>query len=675
MSGIRSPNLPLGTTLGEFVGNEIVGSSVSLKRFSRASVIGPLEAIASGAQAGGGIAFSSKAQADANLGWSAFQLALVTSDATPALNGIYQKLGATGVGSWLRIADLPNEVVQLTVSGGTANAITATMLPQVPTQPYGKFYILTPTAGNTAAVTVNGAAVVNALGSSLIGGELVDGSPVVMIWTGARYQLLISLPADTAGVVADAVAARNAASGYATSASGYATAAASSASALGNQVHQYDTRALAIAATIPSGVNLVRVLGYTSAGDGGGALYKKVGSAPSHSGKFQSADGAWWEFVVEGALDIRQFGGGGNGVTTNDAAFDAAWSVLVAAGAGGEITFPGGKFKFASPVAKTLPNSQFAIMVSGAGSNATTLYWPNASGGIAYTAQHTRNTFHFRDFSITTSQIGSGNALDMTGIGANSGQYFQSDIVNVQVHGDDIGPSITSEYWAIGIRLHNWGSINIDNTNTHGPHSAPGAAGGGRGLVYEGDAATGSYATILNVTNSSFNFHIYGAELGDYWQGVTFNQCNFNGRSGAAGIHQISGTSGVQVLLTVVDCQVDYGGAVQINLEGPVINATFDDNTISVYDNGHIGLSMVGGQTLLASGNVINVSNAATGTFGIAYSGTGGVFTGNQFASLGTAINLQAGSSSVKVSNNSYISVTTHVVNNGTGNSVGVASD
>src|SRR5689334_12252638 len=57
------------------------------------------------------------------------------------------------------------------------------------------------------------------------------------------------------------------ASGYATDAAnsatasqGYANDAAASAAALGNQVHQYDTRALAIAATIPSGVTLVRLL-------------------------------------------------------------------------------------------------------------------------------------------------------------------------------------------------------------------------------------------------------------------------------------------------------------------------------------------------------------------------------------------------------------------------------
>jgi hypothetical protein len=43
--------------------------------------------------------------------------------------------------------------------------------------------------------------------------------------------------------------------------------------------------------------NFVRTSGYASAGDGGGALYKQVGSEPSHPGKVQSADGTWWEIA------------------------------------------------------------------------------------------------------------------------------------------------------------------------------------------------------------------------------------------------------------------------------------------------------------------------------------------------------------------------------------------
>lgn len=61
--------------------------------------------------------------------------------------------------------------------------------------------------------------------------------------------------------------------------------------------HAYDTIAIATAATVPAYANAIRTNGYYAAGDGGAALYKRVASEPSHAGKVQSADGAWWEIA------------------------------------------------------------------------------------------------------------------------------------------------------------------------------------------------------------------------------------------------------------------------------------------------------------------------------------------------------------------------------------------
>jgi hypothetical protein len=90
---------------------------------------------------------------------------------------------------------------------------------------------------------------------------------------------------DAANILADTIAARD--------------AAAASAAALGNQVRQYDTVVQAMAAIIPNGVKAVRVAGLNAIGDlGAEQLYKWVAAEPSHSSKFQSADGAWWERVT-----------------------------------------------------------------------------------------------------------------------------------------------------------------------------------------------------------------------------------------------------------------------------------------------------------------------------------------------------------------------------------------
>lgn len=245
--------------------------------------------------AGGSLAYASRALLYADLSATANITANVYADPTAAYNGIYKKVGGTGTGSWSRIGDLPARVVRLTVSGGTANAITATA-PETPTEPGNKIYLLVPTASNTAATTiaVNGGSAVaikNALGSSLAANSLILDSPVLMLWSVDHYQLVVSTQVDATGILADALAYRDAASGY-------ATAAASSASALGNQLHQYDTRALAAAATIPVSLVAVRIVRYATGYPVSFATY--VPGTSSGPMAFQDAASNWWELDVSG---------------------------------------------------------------------------------------------------------------------------------------------------------------------------------------------------------------------------------------------------------------------------------------------------------------------------------------------------------------------------------------
>lgn len=58
---------------------------------------------------------------------------------------------------------------------------------------------------------------------------------------------------------------------------------------------------------INSSVTAIRANGYSSAGDGGAALYKRVSGEPAHPGKVQSADGAWWE-LSEHEIYVEMFG-------------------------------------------------------------------------------------------------------------------------------------------------------------------------------------------------------------------------------------------------------------------------------------------------------------------------------------------------------------------------------
>lgn len=69
------------------------------------------------------------------------------------------------------------------------------------------------------------------------------------------------------------------------------------------------TRAQAIAATFTSPPNAIRTIGRDTAGDGGEAFYIKVGSTPSHSAYFTTADGSIYEMFPEhGELNFMAYG-------------------------------------------------------------------------------------------------------------------------------------------------------------------------------------------------------------------------------------------------------------------------------------------------------------------------------------------------------------------------------
>ncbi len=84
----------------------------------------------------------------------------------------------------------------------------------------------------------------------------------------------------------------------------------------------FDTRSTVVATHIPSPVNSIRTNGYSTIGDGGGALYKRVGSQPNHGGAFQSADGAWWDITEKPVINAAMFGVVNDGVTDNRTALE-----------------------------------------------------------------------------------------------------------------------------------------------------------------------------------------------------------------------------------------------------------------------------------------------------------------------------------------------------------------
>lgn len=132
----------------------------------------------------------------------------------------------------------------------------------------------------------------------------------------------------------------------------------------------YATRSAAAAATIDSNTQCVLVQGFASGGDGGSALYAKVDDEPSHPGKFQSEDGAWWE-IKEKKLNPIMFG-----AKRDTAGFDswqsfkdcldtiAAQAVNDATPYGGPLYLPAGQYE----VSKSTTINTPGVRVEGEGS-------------------------------------------------------------------------------------------------------------------------------------------------------------------------------------------------------------------------------------------------------------------------------------------------------------------
>lgn len=280
------------------------------------------DAVLGSSLASGSLIFDTRANLYASLAHAADTQAWVVQDGSAAYNGIYRKAGGSGSGSWSRVADLPYSFAHMSdVGAGTADAIQVTS--SIPTSG-SMIRVANVFEANTGPVTIaeNGGAA-KALktnsGNDLAAGSLIAGGMIVYVDDGTNFRLLsdqasaaILAGAEAAQLAAEAAqeAAENAAasvnlpaisSGDAGKAlvvneaeDGYELGTASGGTA--GQL-EFATKADAEASNPSADPDFIRLAGYSAAGDGGGALYKKAASEPSHAGKFQNANGTWYELT------------------------------------------------------------------------------------------------------------------------------------------------------------------------------------------------------------------------------------------------------------------------------------------------------------------------------------------------------------------------------------------
>jgi len=229
-----------------------------------------------------------------------------------------------------------NRVIRLNnADEGTANNIVVTASVAIPAAAYQVLYILNVTQENTGPVTVSGAInrdLVTNLSQPIAPGYLIPGMALLCIDTGTELRLLSYGDAEAILAAAEEAADRA------------EDAAAAAEAAAGGLLSNFASRSEVVITNIPALVSYLRTAGYYAPGDGGGALYKRALTEPTHAGKIQSADGAWWEYVIEGSIVAAQFG---VGIGSNDHA--AATTALFDFANGREVVFQPGTYNYSSP--------------------------------------------------------------------------------------------------------------------------------------------------------------------------------------------------------------------------------------------------------------------------------------------------------------------------------------
>ncbi|WP_201270041.1 hypothetical protein [Sinorhizobium meliloti] len=142
----------------------------------------------------GGLIYPNKAALDADLAHPANTMAWVLGDATVANNGIYRKIGASGVGSWTRVADLPfSFIIASDFGAGTPNAIQATTSIPVSNSALVMLNVFEANTASPVTVSFNGGPALTVktnTGNDVAAGGLVAGMRLLGVISGSTYRIL-----------------------------------------------------------------------------------------------------------------------------------------------------------------------------------------------------------------------------------------------------------------------------------------------------------------------------------------------------------------------------------------------------------------------------------------------------------------------------------------------------
>lgn len=397
---------------------------------------------------------------------------------------------------------------------------------------------------------------------------------------------------------------------------------------------------------------------------GDGPLGSGVLSALSHG---INTTGGIATVPVANCQRIEAFGGG-TGVSDNGVPLNSALSSLSAAG--GCIQFGPGIYNFTTAVSYTFQNGPASLAVVGAGQEGTILAWASPTTAITINYASPRNSFHFRDLSVTTGTASNSTValrLIMSTADATQAAAAVNDVTNVQFHGSD-GYALT-DYWGTGVFENNVSNVNFYGDSFIGPSGIPGA-NSGTGIFAEGNSSLSSWINGPNITNCIFGGLTYGIETGQNTFYITFTGNTFavvaNG-----------------IVITVLGIAAEIEGNEFVTTSGGIVANTTGAqcNPCQIMGNAFSlnGVALAGvfiGSTVVGNWFDYNPQGPAGSTAAVQLSSgsASNVISGNIIVNLTTGIANLAGSTGLNVQSNIYGGNTTNISNAGSINVGGSCS-
>jgi len=312
-----------------------------------------------------------------------------------------------------------------------------------------------------------------------------------------------------------------------------------------------------------------------------------------------------------------------------------------------------------------------SISIEGAGADASILYWPHDSGGMAFTWSNIANSLHVRDVSFTTSRQGGGTALSLSN--SNNWRGYQIDsqkeIARVSFRGDDGTDS--TQFWTQAIYVQAVNYINFSGILVYG--GIVGGVNQGQGIVLTDHS--GVITANYNIIGSSFLNLDTGLLTIDNPQGVAVTNSSFVDNS--YGIATRAGSTELQGML--VTASTFNNRKANIDLQTQVNDVQFTGNTFIIQDDlpspsFNVSLSNVARFTFVGNDFIAFAAVTDPALKIDKTNGWPGTVLGNSFSGpYATAIELTSNSSNVTLQTNAFAtSIASRISNAGSNNIIDI---